>query len=235
MRRADRLFLVLQFLRSRRLTTAQWLAEKLGVSTRTIYRDIADLVGSGVPVEGEAGVGYVLRQKLDLPPLMFDRTELAAIELGLRFVAATAGHPLSMAAVSAASKVRTALPRGHAYDPNPIPLYVPSKVAVSQVSAADLFGAIEEKRKLRIDYQDASSQNTTRVIWPLGLFFWGNTWSVLAWCELRSDFRSFRLERIGTLQTLHERYADTRGRRLSDYFLAMSKAHAVPLSDFDPL
>ncbi|HSG63636.1 MAG TPA: YafY family protein [Gammaproteobacteria bacterium] len=235
MRRADRLFAVLQFLRSRRLTTARWLADKLEVSTRTVYRDIADLIATGVPIEGEAGVGYVLRHKLDLPPLMFDRSELAAIELGLRFAAASAGPALAVAAASAASKVRTASPRGQPRDSKPVPLYVPASEKLSAPLVGELFAAIEGKHKLRIRYEDLRGQTTSRVIWPLGLFFWSSAWTALAWCELRTDFRNFRLERIGKLECLKERYADQPGRRLADYFQTMAKTHAVPVEDFDPL
>jgi predicted DNA-binding transcriptional regulator YafY len=235
MRRADRLFRIVQFLRSRRLTTAVWLAEHLEVSTRTIYRDIADLSLSGVPIEGEAGVGYVLRQKIDLPPLMFERSEAAAVELGLRFVSAYAGRPLSAAAVSAMSKVRAVLPKGAASESAPVALYVPKKAAASLPTVGQIFAAIDAKQKARVRYADAAAQETERTIWPLGAFFWGSSWTVLAWCELREDFRSFRLERITRLENLAERYPASPGRQLTDYFRWMEKTHAVPMSDFDPL
>jgi predicted DNA-binding transcriptional regulator YafY len=235
MRRADRLFRIVQFLRSRRLSTAQWLATQLEVSTRTIYRDIAELSRSGVPVEGEAGVGYVLRHKLDLPPLMFERRELVAIELGLRFVGAYAGRPLSAAAASAMAKVRTALPKGAAVGSTPSALYVPRKRSDARPSLAQIFAAIEGARKVRMQYSDAAAQETSRIVWPLGAFFWGGAWTVLAWCEWRKDFRSFRVDRIAGLKVLPERYPDSPGRRLADYFRWMEKTHAVPMSDFDPL
>jgi predicted DNA-binding transcriptional regulator YafY len=235
MRRADRLFQIVQFLRSRRLTTALWLAERLEVSTRTIYRDVADLCLSGVPIEGEAGVGYVLRQKIDLPPLMFDRSEAAAVELGLRFVTAYTGPPLSAAAVSAMAKVRTVLPKRVASETAPVALYVPVKAAGSFAVLGPVFEAIDARRKIRMRYADAAGRETERVIWPLGAFFWSAAWTALAWCELREDFRSFRLERIAGLECLADHYPDVPGRRLTDYFRWMEKTHAVPLSDFDPL
>jgi predicted DNA-binding transcriptional regulator YafY len=235
MRRADRLFRIVQFLRARRLSTAGWLAAQLEVSTRTIYRDIADLSRSGIPVEGEAGVGYALRHKLDLPPLMFDRRELAAVELGLRFVATQADRALSAAAVSAMAKVRAALPSGSAPARAPSALYVPRKGAGAIAGLGRVFEAIEGTRKLRMRYADAGGSRTHRTVWPLAAFFWGTGWTVLAWCELRDDFRSFRLERIGKLEVLPERYPDIPGKRLSDYFRWMEKTHAVPMSDFDPL
>jgi predicted DNA-binding transcriptional regulator YafY len=235
MRRADRLFRIVQFLRSRRLTTAVWLAEQLEVSTRTIYRDITDLCLSGVPIEGEAGVGYVLRQKIDLPPLMFERSELAAVELGLRFVSVYAGRPLSAAAVTAMSKVRSVLPKDAVAEPTSFALYVPRKFDTAGPMFGHVFAAIDEKRKVRISYVDAGEQASERVIWPLGAFFWGAAWTALAWCELRDDFRSFRLERIGALDKLAETYPDLPGRRLTDYFRLMQNTHEVPMSDFDPL
>jgi predicted DNA-binding transcriptional regulator YafY len=235
MRRADRLFRIVQFLRSRRLTTAVWLAEHLEVSTRTIYRDVADLCLSGVPIEGEAGIGYVLRRKLDLPPLMFERSEAVAVELGLRFVRVYAGRPLSTAAVSAMSKIRAVLPPGASSDSAPLALYVPRKAAASVPTLGSICAAIDEKRKVRIRYADATARETERTIWPLGAFFWGASWTALAWCELREDFRSFRLERMTGLESLAERYPDSPGRRLTDYFRLMETTQAVPLSDFDPL
>ena len=180
MRRADRLFKIVQYLRSRRLTTAEWLAEKLEVSVRTIYRDMADLGASGVPVEGEAGVGYALRHKLDLPPLMFDRRELVAIELGLRSVSSYSGRSLARAASSAMSKVRAGLPRGSAESATPLPLFVPDRNGAKAASFEQVLAAIEARNKLRIHYRDANSADSDRVIWPLGVFFWGSAWTVLA-------------------------------------------------------
>lgn len=234
MRRADRLFRIVQFLRSRRLTTAEWLAGKLEVSRRTIYRDIADLGASGVPIEGEAGVGYALRRKLDLPPLKFERDELAALELGLRFVAAYTERPLRQAAASAAAKVRGALPGPSAADAEPARLYVPRAASTAPGLFERIFPAVEARRKLRICYADAKGQESERVIWPLGAFFWGRAWTIVAWCELRRDFRSFRIERVNRLEALEARYPDSPGRRLTDYFRWMERTQAVPTSDFDP-
>jgi len=234
-RRADRLFRIVQFLRSRRLTTAAWLAEHLEVSTRTIYRDIADLSLSGVPIEGEAGVGYALRHKIDLPPLMFERPEAAAVELGLRFVSAYAGPPLSAAAVSAMAKVRAVVPKSVIAESASVALFVPRKEAAPGAALGQIFEAIDAKRKISIRYTDAAGQETERVVWPLAAFFWGEAWTMLAWCELRADFRSFRVERAAKLECLPDEYPDTPGKRLMDYFRWMEKFHAVPLADFDPL
>jgi predicted DNA-binding transcriptional regulator YafY len=234
MRRADRLFQVVQYLRSRRLTTAEWLADRLGVSRRTIYRDMIDLIRSGVPIEGEAGFGYVLRRKLDLPPLMFDRAELAALELGLRFVHAYTEPPLTRAAGSAMAKIRSVLPGTVAADPPPTPVHVPRTEGKRQPLLQRLMTAADERHKLQLGYEDGDGARTARVVRPLALFFWGRSWTLLAWCELRDDFRSFRLDRIRSVEVLAERFADEEGRGLTDYLRWLETTHAVPLSDFDP-
>lgn len=232
-RRADRLFRIVQFLRSRRLTTAAWLAQRLEVSRRTVYRDVADLVAAGVPIEGEAGVGYALRHKLDLPPLLFERAELAALELGLRFAGSYTERPLADAAASALSKIRSVLPAS-AQGAAPVPLYAPRRARSVRRGFGTVFDAVESRRKLRLEYTDAKGERTRRVVWPLGVFFGGDTWNVVGWCELREDFRSFRLERIGHLEAAAEHYPVQAGRRLADYFRQMQERHAVPMSDFDP-
>jgi predicted DNA-binding transcriptional regulator YafY len=116
----------------------------------------------------------------------------------------------------------------------PAALYVPRKQDQSIPFFGNVFAAIDARYKMRITYADAKEQATNRIIWPLGAFFWGDAWTVLAWCELREDFRSFMMERIKALEILPDLYPETRGRRLSDYFRWMEKTHAVPTSDFDP-
>lgn len=233
MRRADRLFQIVQYLRSRRLTTAEWLADKLEISKRTVYRDINDLVSSGVPIEGEAGVGYVLRRKLDLPPLIFDRTELATIELGLRFVHAYTDPPLSQAANTAMAKIRSVLPGTVAEETPKSHIYVPRKENSREPHLIGVISAIDEKRKIQFVYRDVNGRETDRVVWPLGVFFWGSAWTLLAWCELRDSFRSFRLERMQALEILDSTFEDVAGRRVIDYFRWMETTYDVPLSEFD--
>lgn len=234
MRRADRLFQIVQYLRSRKLTTAEWLAARLEVSKRTVYRDVNDLILSGVPIEGEAGVGYVLRRKLDLPPLMFDRNELTAIELGLRFVYAYTGPPLAAAANTARAKIRHVLPDAGATDAPGSHLYVPRRPAGPEPRLSPLAAAVDERRKVALRYRDGNGQETNRVTWPLGLFFWGDVWAMLSWCELRDDFRTFRLDRMVGFDVLEATFDEMEGRRAIDYFRHLETTHAVPLSDFDP-
>jgi predicted DNA-binding transcriptional regulator YafY len=217
MRRADRLFQIVQFLRSRRLTTAQWLAERLQVSVRTIYRDIQDLSLSGVPLEGEAGVGYVLRQPMDLPPLMFEREEIEALVVGARMVNAWADPDLQRAAESALAKIHGVLPSALRNELNGNRLFAPEVNIYPVHWLGQLRQAIRQRRKLQLSYRDESGQTSLRCIWPLGLFFCGQTWTLCSWCELRNDFRNFRIDRVASLDDLDETYQPEPGQRLEDY------------------
>lgn len=218
MRRADRLFQIVQFLRSRRVTTARWFSEVLEISERTVYRDIQDLMASGVPIEGEAGIGYVIRRGYDLPPLMFTRDEIAALTLGARIINSWADPGLAAAAQSVLSKVETVLPDTLKGELDQTRLFSPL-VRISAKAASfmgDLRGAVDRRNKVEITYTRADSTESKRIIWPLGLFFWGTVWTLGAWCELRLAFRNFRLDRIQSLQILEMRYPDEPGRTLED-------------------
>ncbi|MBU3056299.1 MULTISPECIES: helix-turn-helix transcriptional regulator [Pseudomonas] len=217
MRRADRLFQIVQFLRSRRLTTAQWLAERLEVSVRTIYRDIQDLSLSGVPIEGEAGVGYVLRHTMDLPPLMFDRDEIEAMVIGARMVQAWADPALQRAAQSALAKIHGVLPASLRDELNGNRLFAPSGRPFANHWIGTFRQAIRERRKLWLTYRSESEAITQRCIWPLGLFFWGQVWTLSTWCELRGDFRNFRIDRVIDLNPQDEHYPLEPGKRLEDF------------------
>lgn len=220
MRRADRLFQVIQLLRRRHVLTAATIARELEVSERTVYRDIADLVRSGVPIAGEAGVGYTLRRGFDLPPLMFTEEEIEALALGTRVVSSWADEGLAKAAESALARIEAALPDrlkarligSRLFAPG---FHVPQGVAAA---LADLRHAIDDRRRTELDYVDVNDAATERVVRPLGLFFWGNTWSLSAWCELRNDFRAFRLDRIRTMQVLDTRFEPEPGKTIEDLF-----------------
>lgn len=224
MRRADRLFQVIQLLRRRNVATAAWLARELEVSERTVYRDIRDLMHSGVPIEGEAGVGYILRRGFDLPPLMFSEAEIEAMVLGARVVTSWGDAGLAKAAAEALARVEAVLPDRLKARLTGTPLYAPGFHVPPQVVAAlsEIRAAIDSRRKVRISYTDGDGAETARTLRPLGLFFWGNGWSLTAWCELRDDFRNFRLERIVTLATLAERFTDEPGRTIADYFQSVT-------------
>ncbi|WP_374356483.1 helix-turn-helix transcriptional regulator [Chitinimonas sp.] len=204
MRRADRLFQIVQLLRARRLTTARWLAERLQVSERTVYRDVRDLMLSGVPIEGEAGIGYVLRHKLDLPPLAFDRAELDALKLGARMVSAWGDPALAHAAELALAKIRTALP-DELRQPASLPVYVPDHHNYPLTLLGPLRDAIAKQQVIELHYCNESGINSSRSVFPLGLFFWGDRWTLVAWCELRNTHRQFRLDRINAY-SLHARH-----------------------------
>lgn len=218
MRRADRLFQIIQFLRTRRVTTASWLAERLEVSERTIYRDVKDLILSGVNIEGEAGIGYVVRPGFDLPPLMFSEEEIKALTLGARIVESWADPSLATAAQSALSKIETVLPDNLKDNPENTTLFAPMTQIRPEIALkmAEVRAATDSKRKLQIRYTDAKYQLSERIIWPLGLFFWGAVWTIGAWCELRQAFRVFRLDRIQELTLIEVNYPIEKGKTLQD-------------------
>ncbi len=200
MRRADRLFQIVQHLRGGRLTTAAQLAERLEVSERTIYRDIADLIGSGVPIDGEAGVGYLMREGFDLPPLMFTRDEIVALTAGARLIRAWGGTSMAAAAEEALVKIRAVLPeeaRDRAATVQVHAFQMPELDDTTRARLDHVEAAIEARTRLDIQYQTEDGTFSERVIHPLGLWFWGKVWTLVAWCELRNDFRMFRVDRIG--------------------------------------
>jgi len=217
-RRADRLFQIIQFLRTRRVTTAQWLAERLEVSERTIYRDIKDLILSGVNIEGEAGIGYVVRKGFDLPPLMFSKEEITALTLGARLVESWADASLATAAQSALSKIETVLPDDLKSSLGSTLLFSPFTRITPEISTtmAEVRFAADNHRKVMLQYSDVKGESSERTIWPLGMFFWGSVWTIGAWCELRQEFRVFRLDRIQVLKVLADSYPHEKGKTLED-------------------
>lgn len=218
MRRADRLFQIVQFLRTRRVTTAHWLSEKLEVSERTIYRDIKDLMISGVNIEGEAEIGYVVRKGFDLPPLMFTNEEIQALSLGARLVESWADNALSTAALSAVSKIENSLPEESKGHLEKTLLFSPFNRISAEVSATmvEVRFAADNLRKVNLQYQRADGESSDRIIWPLGLFFWGSAWTIAGWCELREDFRIFRLDRVIGLCVLDINFKKEKGKGLED-------------------
>lgn len=220
MRRADRLFLLIHALRGRRQAiTAQRLAQTLEVSLRTVYRDVADLQRSGVPIEGEAGVGYVLRKGADIPPLMFSPDELEALVVGTRFVRAFGGERLGRGATAALLKIEAVLPpelRERAARTRIFAPELSNRIESSGLIDA-LYAAVQERRVLRLAYCDSGARASEREIEPLCLSFWGGSWTLGAWCRLREDFRSFRPDRIATQATTGEVFAADEARGLQAY------------------
>jgi len=219
MRRADRLFLVIHALRGRRSALpAHRLADTLGVSLRTVYRDVADLQLSGVPIEGEAGVGYVLRKGADIPPLMFNADELEALVGGTRFVRAFGGTRLGAGAKAALLKIEAVLPPELRARSERSRIYAPEVARLENSGLIDrLHDAIETRHVLRLEYRDQEAQVTAREIEPLCLAFWGGSWTIGAWCRLREDFRSFRPDRIAAIDETGEIFADDPSRGIEAY------------------
>jgi predicted DNA-binding transcriptional regulator YafY len=223
MRRADRLFQIVQILRNKRLVTAKALAERLEVSERTIYRDIQDLSLSGVPVEGEAGVGYRLRHSMDIPPIMFNADEIQALVVGARMAKAWAGTELGYSVQSALDKITAVIPAELRNNIEDSKLF---SLRFSQREDLDIHldicrKAIDDKHLLQMNYCRADGEQSQRRIRPLGLYFWGNVWTLVGWCELRDDFRHFRLDRVQALQAEDATFTDAEGQSLEDFVRRM--------------
>ncbi|TNE86028.1 MAG: YafY family transcriptional regulator [Deltaproteobacteria bacterium] len=205
MRRSDRLFQLANLLASRRSATGRELADELGVSLRTLYRDIAALQDAGVPLRGEAGVGYLLDRRHALPPITFTTSEVEALVLGTRILEAFGDPELAEAARSALAKIEGATPEPLREALGQTPLYA-LNFGPGPGPLAPLRRAIAERRVLRLAYVRADGEASTRRVRPLGLYFWGRTWSLAAWCELREAYRSFRPDRIDDVEVLDERF-----------------------------
>jgi predicted DNA-binding transcriptional regulator YafY len=233
MRRADRLFQIVGVLRRRRLVTAQLLAEQLEVSERTIYRDIADLIASGVPIAGEAGVGYRLDPSYRLPPLLFTPEEVEALVLGMRMVESWADEDLRRSARSVLDKIDAVVPpreRSHLDRTALFSLSFPTQ-RQSLASFGPLRRAINGQQKVTFLYEDKSGALSRRTVRPLGLYFWGGTWTLGAWCELREDFRNFRVDRVTELTTSSETFELEPPCTLEAYVASMEAEDGGAASD----
>lgn len=219
MRRADRLFEIVQILRGRRLTTARYLAERLQVSDRTIYRDVQDLCLSGVPIMGEAGVGYALKKGFDLPPLMFDYDEVEALLIGARMVSAWGGSALAKSAERAMEKIAAVLPDSRRAALETTQVYAPDFHIDRTVAARFelLRQAIKARQFVYVDYLTEDKRSSQRELRPIALHFWGERWTLAAWCELRNDFRMFRLDRMRELVTRETTFRDEPGKTIADW------------------
>jgi predicted DNA-binding transcriptional regulator YafY len=226
-RRADRLFTIVQLLRGGRHVTARTLAQKLECSERTIYRDVDELTLCGVPIEGEAGRGYRLPKSFEIPPLMFERHEIEALVVGARFVEAWCGPGLAASARSALARIRGAVPADLVGEVDEARVYT---LRFGGERTRDLFDvvhrAIGEHRRVVMDYAGEDGHETpARTIRPLGLYFWGKIWTLAAWCELRDDFRSFRVDRISAPR-LAAPFEDEPQKTLAVYLARMREREA---------
>lgn len=219
MRRADRLFEIMQILRDGKLHRAQQIADRLDVSVRTIYRDMDTLVASGVPVAGARGVGYRITEAVTLPPLTLTTAELEALNLGMAIVAEAADPDLKAAALTLADKVDALLPA------QTVPEADAWKFAVYPFAdAARGFGhmptlraAIKARQKLDLTYTGPDGMVTRRRVRPLHMEYWGRIWTLTAWCELRNAHRVFRVDLIETADALPELFVDEPGKTLADF------------------
>jgi len=221
MSKAERLFTLVNLLRGRRTAvTARQLADELEVSERTIYRDVAALAAQGVPVSGDAGVGYMLAPKTHLPPLMFAPEEALALVIGLKYVRAFTDPELAQAATAAEQRVRAVLTDSIKKDLETLPYRIPvtGRFAIERERHAVVRHAIKDVRKLRIDYRNEAGDQSQRIIWPLGLMSWGALWTILAWCETRVAYRNFRLDRIEGIDVLDEAYEVRDDISIAHYF-----------------
>ena len=228
MRRADRLFQLVQLVRGRRLSTAEFIAQRLEVSARTVYRDIADLQRQGVPIEGEAGVGYRMRAGFDLPPLMFTRDEAQALVAAVRIAQPRLDAALAAQAGTALSKILAVLPAAARAAAESLAVYAPA-IGIDEATRQRLEKlrlAAEARRVVHLSYLDLKGRRSERRLRPLGSFYWGAVWTLAAWCEKRQGFRSFRVDRIETLAVLPEHFRDEPGKTLADLFRQVGAAPA---------
>lgn len=234
MRRADRLFDIIEALRAaKRPLTAAALANRLEVTARTVYRDIAALQASRVPIEGAAGVGYVMRSGFDLPPIMFTVDEIDAIAVGIRLLRRIRDRKLQEAAEAVLAKISTVVPDAlRAGVASPAVFVSDGSAAQPEgIDLADARRAIRESRKMRISYRDGEGHLTRRTIWPIALAYYVDVTVLGAWCELRKDFRHFRVERVRKSSILDDHFS-TEGGRLRARWLALQQlGPSAPLSD----
>lgn len=220
MRRADRLMKIAHFLRSRRrAVTAQQIGDEFDICTRTVYRDIQELLNLGTPIQGEAGVGYVIDKQYYLPPVTFDTEELEAIGLGISMVSQLTDDKFSLKAKSAFAKIQAVLPAPLQGELEQITTYSRTGPATLPwtVSFSELRESIRKRNKLRILYADETQQVSTRVLRPLALIFFSPGWLLAGWCETRQDFRNFRIDRIQSMERLDEIFVDQPDKDLAAY------------------
>lgn len=220
MRRAERLNDIIHHLRRMyQAVTANTLADTFEVSLRTIYRDVQSLIDSGVPIRGEAGIGYVIDKQYHLPPIMFDTDEVEAIALGIGMVANWTDDEFAMKAQSACAKIQATLPAPLINELHQITTFsAPSHYKIPwEVSFTQVRECIRHKTKVQFRYLDLKQESSIRTIWPLALISFSPVWLVAGWCELRQSFRNFRLDRISDFIPLESRYENDSQRNLQAY------------------
>lgn len=218
MRRSDRLSQIIEIVQDGRLHLARDIAERLDVSVRTIYRDFYTLVASGIPIDGERGVGYMLREPVYFPPMNLSLIELEALHLGMAIVAEAADAELQSASASLTKKVaKVATANGTVPKSWGFGVYPFEQARIGFEFMPTLRRAIQTRDKLKIEYVSLDDQTSTRLVWPLQNAYWGRVWTLTAWCESRNAFRSFRIDRITGCERAGVLFADVPGRTLEDY------------------
>lgn len=229
MRRADRLFDIIQVLRlARAPITATAIAAQLEVTPRTVYRDIATLQARRVPIEGAAGIGYVLRRGFELPPLMFTEEEAEAIAVGLQLLRRTGDPGLAQAARTVVAKLASVIPEGMRAHLTAAPLHVSGSgaAAPTAIDLSAIRAAIRSARKLRIDYIDGKGAASCRTIRPIAVEYYVQATLLCAWCELRDDYRHFRADRIASLHVLDAHF-DEEAETLTAGWSALARPGAL--------
>ncbi len=230
MRRADRLFRIVEYLKARRqVVTADTLASELEVSVRTIYRDIADLGASGVPIIGEAGMGYLLNRDYLVRPLMFDIEELDALALGARMVESWGDRAIAKAARQAMDKITAVLPETLRNEIHSTAIFsLPSRgKRTLEIDFTSLRRVIRTKHIVEFTYTTEDQRVSQRRVRPLCLAFFAPVWLLTAWCETRKDFRNFRLDRMRKMRVTEDPFQDEKGKRLSDFQRQMKREKSV--------
>jgi len=220
MKRSDRLFQIVNYMQGRRLAiTAQDIAREFNVSVRTIYRDVQDLILTGVPITGEAGVGYLIDKSHCLPPMALEVGELETLMLGAAMVSSYTDAAMAKSAKKLVQKLKVALNEKDRATFAGTALFAPPSATLIPwtVDFSSLRAAIRSKHKVRLDYEDQNGEHTKRTVWPLAMSFWGQTWLLLAWCELRQDHRNFRLDRMASAEVLDGVFKETPQTSLQSY------------------
>ncbi len=217
MRRAERLFRLVNELRTRGVCRAEDLAAYFEISVRTVYRDIAHLQGSGLPIEGEAGVGYLLRPGFDLPAMTFTFEQLDALALGLSFVEVAGDTSLAEAAREVRAKIQTALPEPDKRKLENAPLFASRRDGRAAPLMKMIRRAIRERNILRLVYEDSAGSLSDRRVRPLAIWAFTEGWLFAGWCELRGGFRAFRLDRISAIEETGDQFPDDPSRNLQAY------------------
>jgi len=230
MRRADRLFHIVQILRRGKVVTAAAIGAELEVSERTIYRDLDALSATGVPIRAEAGIGYLLEKGFDVPPLMFKSEELEALVIAARMLAAWADPETRTHIQQAQEKIEQALPIKLREKPARVRVFAPGYMTEPSLWQALplLRTAINERKKCFFHYRDEKGAKSKRQVRPLAVFFWGKVWTCVAWCEQREDFRHFRLDRMTEFQLTLEHFVDEPGKTLVDFEATLDPEHCPP-------